>query len=76
MRLMEGKSQFEGRLEVCFNGRWSTFGSDGWTQINTQVICNSLGYDFSGKYVLYFMSILKLLCDVHMRIVLHVYVYM
>ena len=47
---MEGESQFEGRLEVCFNRRWGTFGSDGWTQTNTQVFCNSLGYDFFGKY--------------------------
>ena len=56
MRLMDGESQFEGRLEICFNRRWGTFGSDGWTQINTQVFCNSLGYDFSGKYVLYFVN--------------------
>ena len=49
LRLMEGKSEYEGRLEVCFNRRWGTFGSDGWTEINTQVVCNDLGYDLSGN---------------------------
>ena len=49
LRLMEGGSEYEGRLEVCFSDRWGTFGSDGWTQINTQVVCNDLGYDLSGN---------------------------
>ena len=46
---MEGESEFEGRLEVCFNNRWGTVGSNEWTDINEQVICNDLGYDLSGK---------------------------
>ena len=49
IRLMEGESEYEGRLEVCFSDRWGTVGSDGWTQINTQVVCNDLGYDLSGN---------------------------
>ena len=51
MRLLEGESEWEGRLEVCFSRRWGTVSSDGWTQTNTQVVCNDLGYDFTGKYV-------------------------
>ena len=42
---MEGDSELEGRLEVCFSQRWGTVSSDGWTQTNTKVICNHLGYD-------------------------------
>ena len=34
---------------MCYNERWSTIGSEGWTDINTQVVCNDLGYDVSGK---------------------------
>ena len=49
MRLVGGESEFEGRVEVCLNRRWGTVGSDGWTQTNTRVVCNELGYDFSGK---------------------------
>ena len=45
---MEGESEWEGRLEVCFSRRWGTVSSDGWTQTNTEVVCNDLGYDFTG----------------------------
>ena len=39
VRLVEGESEWEGRLEVCFSRRWGTVSSDGWTQTNTQVFC-------------------------------------
>ena len=39
----------QGRLEVCFSGRWGTVSGGGWTQANAEVICNDLGYDFSGR---------------------------
>ena len=58
MRLVEGESEWEGRLEVCFNRRWGTVSSDGWTQTNTQVICNDLGYQSAGMwsgYTLHFL---------------------
>ena len=45
VRLVEGESEWEGRLEVCFSRRWGTVGSDGWTQTNAQVVCNDLGYE-------------------------------
>ena len=48
MRLAEGKREWEGRLEVCLGQRWGTVGSDGWTKVNSQVVCNALGYDFNG----------------------------
>ena len=51
MRLAGGESEFEGRVEMCFNRRWGTVSSDGWTQTNTRVVCNELGYDFSGKHI-------------------------
>ena len=45
---MEGDNQLEGRLEVCYSGRWGTVGADEWTETNSRVVCNSLGYDYSG----------------------------
>ena len=42
---MEGEFEWEGRLEVCFGQRWGTVSSDGWTETNSQVVCNDLGYD-------------------------------
>ena len=49
LRLDEGETEWEGRLEMCYNERWGTVSSEGWTDINTQVVCNDFGYDVSGK---------------------------
>ena len=45
VRLSEGRTELEGRLEVCSGRRWGTAGSEGWSQVNTQIVCNDLGYD-------------------------------
>ena len=50
LRLVEGETEWEGRLEVCFNQRWGTVGNDGWTEVNSQVMCNAFGYDFTGMH--------------------------
>ena len=42
---MEGDSEIEGRVEVCFSQRWGTISSDGWTQTNTKIVCSDLGYE-------------------------------
>ena len=49
MRLMEGKEEWEGRLEVCYNRRWRTVSGDNWTLTNSHVICNALGYNITSK---------------------------
>ena len=45
VRLSEGETEWEGRLEVCFSRRWGTVGSEGWSQVNTEIVCNDLGYE-------------------------------
>ena len=52
VRLDGGETEFEGRVEVCFSQRWSIVGIVGgeeWSETNTKVMCNDLGYDTSGK---------------------------
>ena len=49
VRLVGGEKETEGRVEVCFSKRWGTIGGDGWTQTESNVICNDLGYEFTGK---------------------------
>ena len=44
-------SETEGRLEVCFNQRWTTVDGDGWTNSDTEVACRQLGYPTAGKEV-------------------------
>ncbi|XP_060134541.1 neurotrypsin [Zootoca vivipara] len=50
IRLAGGKVSHEGRLEVLYNGQWGTICDDGWTELNTHVVCRQLGFK-NGKSV-------------------------
>uniref|UniRef100_A0A8C5X5R7 SRCR domain-containing protein n=1 Tax=Malurus cyaneus samueli TaxID=2593467 RepID=A0A8C5X5R7_9PASS len=45
LRLASGKGSHEGRLEVYHKGQWGTVCDDGWTELNTQVVCRQLGFN-------------------------------
>lgn len=49
VRLADGQSLNEGRVEVCLNSMWGTVCDDAWGNIDAQVVCNQLGYASSGK---------------------------
>ena len=50
MRLIDGEVEWEGRLEVCLEGRWGTVtaGSQGWPMENNHVACGYFGYEPTG----------------------------
>ena len=51
VRLSGGLSPNEGRVEVCFNGRWGTVSDDGWSLEDAAVVCRQLDYTLPlGKY--------------------------
>nr|XP_054775617.1 uncharacterized protein LOC129284187 [Lytechinus pictus] len=45
IRLVDGPSSNEGRIEIWYNGRWNTICGDTWTQNSAEVVCRQLGYD-------------------------------
>ena len=49
VRLVDGSSYNEGRVEVYYNGRWSTLCNDGWDDRYASLVCAQLGFESSGK---------------------------
>lgn len=48
IRLVNGRSQFEGRLEVCLGGRWGTVCNDLFDNKDALVVCRQLGFSLEG----------------------------
>ena len=47
IRLVDGSSDDEGRIEICIDGIWGSVCGNYWNYFNAEVACRQLGY--SGK---------------------------
>ena len=48
VRLVNGTTLQEGRLEICINSNWSTVCSNNWDAPDAKVVCRQLGYKENG----------------------------
>ena len=50
VRLVDGISQENGRVEFCYRGVWGTVCDDFWGNDDAVVVCRQLGYSTVGKF--------------------------
>ena len=53
VRLVGGKYDNEGRVEICKNQQWTTICDDNWDNLDAAVACRSAGLPSEGKNPLY-----------------------
>ena len=55
IRLANGSTPYEGRVELCYNNQWGTVCDDSWGGLDAGMACRQLGFSPWGKLKLNFM---------------------
>ena len=58
MRVTDGNSPFEGRVDYCDNNVWGSICDDGWDNLDAEVVCREVGRQMN--VTIYSMFLYKL----------------
>ena len=61
MRLVDGSTIHDGRVEVCINQAWGSICSSGWSSQDVFVVCKQLGYVIGINEIIIFMKLAVIL---------------
>ena len=50
LRLQDGRTPLQGRVEICIGGRWGSICDDLWDNNDASVVCSQLGFSRRSKY--------------------------
>lgn len=56
VRLVNGNTMYEGRVEFCYNNQWGTVCDDAFGRADSAVLCRQLGFGYSGTSSITFCS--------------------
>ena len=52
VRLADGLTEHEGRVEICYDNHWGGVCGNSWDTTEATVVCRQLGHIFIGEIVL------------------------
>ena len=53
LKLVDGRTDYEGRLQVELNGEWGTVCNRGWNLLNSKIVCQQMGLIVDPNYYLF-----------------------
>ena len=51
IRLENGTTVLEGRVEICINNAWGSVCDSTFSEDEANVICNQIGYPYNGEHI-------------------------
>ena len=56
VRLVDGVREYDGRIEVCYNGEWGVVCDNHMNDSVAEVVCRQLGFSLHGMAAYYYIT--------------------